>query len=47
MAGSDYYDTHALIQFETPTRITIVAGTNGGKTYFVKRLLENAKGMFT
>ena len=47
MTEGDYFDARALIPFETPTRITIVAATNGGKTYFVKRLLENAKGMFS
>ena len=34
----DVNQTEALIPFESPTRITIVAATNMGKTYFVKRL---------
>ena len=36
---------HQSIQ--TPTRLTICSASMGGKTTFVKRLLENAKGMFT
>ena len=42
----DVSQTEALIPFKSPTRITIVAATSMGKTYFVKRLLENSKGMF-
>ena len=37
----------ATFPFETPTRLTIVAATNCGKTFFMKKLLENAKEMFT
>ena len=47
MSDEHWYATRALISFETPTRITVVAASNGGKTVFVKKLLENAKGMFT
>ena len=47
MSDEHWYATRALIPFETPTRITVVAASNGGKTVFVKKLLENAKGMFT
>lgn len=34
----DVNQTEALIPFESPTLITIVAATNMGKTYFVKTL---------
>ena len=47
MTDNKWYDTRAVIPFETPARLTIVASTNGGKTLFVKKLLENANGMFT
>ena len=43
----DLTKQNALVPFETPTRLTVVAATNMGKTFFVKRLLENAAGMFT
>lgn len=46
MAESKWYDREALIPFETPTKMTIVAASNGEKTIFVKKLLENSKGMF-
>lgn len=46
MTEGNWYDTHALIPLETPTRMTIVASTNSGKTTFLQKLLENSKGMF-
>lgn len=41
-----WYENESLIKFETPCTITLIAPSNGGKTYFVKRLLEHADGMF-
>ena len=35
-----------LLQFETPTSFMVCGPTNSGKTWFVKRILENAHLMF-
>ena len=35
-----------LLQFETPTLFMVCGPTNSGKTWFVKRILENAHLMF-
>ena len=41
MSDEHWYATRALIPFETPTRITVVAASNGGKTVFVNwRMLK-------
>lgn len=41
-----WYKNEALIRFETPCKITLISPSNGGKTTFVKRLLENSRAMF-
>ena len=41
-----WYDKEALIKFETPSKISVVAASNSGKTYFVSKLLEHSNGMF-
>ena len=46
MASEHWWDSEALIKFETPCKLTVVANSKSGKTFFVSRLLENAKGMF-
>ena len=46
MANKHWWDKEAVIKFKTPCKLTVVANSNSGKTYFVGRLLENAKGMF-
>ena len=35
-----------LLQFETPSSFIVCGPTNSGKTWFVKRMLENARLMF-
>jgi Ni2+-binding GTPase involved in maturation of urease and hydrogenase len=39
-------EQECLIKITTPTTITIVGGSGSGKTFFTKRLLENAKFVF-
>lgn len=41
-----FQDKSALILFETPSSFILCGATNTGKTFFVKRLLENANFMF-
>lgn len=41
-----WYDKEALIKFETPSKISIVAASNSDKTYFVSKLIEHSNGMF-
>ena len=41
-----WYETEALVKFECPSTISLISPSNGGKTWFVKKLLES-KGMFT
>ena len=36
-----------LVPFESPTSIIVAAPSNCGKTYLVKKILENADDMFT
>ena len=35
------------MKFESPSTISLISASSGGKTTFVKRLLEHADGMFT
>lgn len=41
-----WYRNKSLLPFESPCTITIISPSNGGKTTFVKKLLENSNGMF-
>ncbi|MES9880476.1 MAG: hypothetical protein ABW185_06290 [Sedimenticola sp.] len=43
---ADWYVRDSLIKFETPCTISIISATNGGKTTFVERMLQNSGGMF-
>ena len=42
----EWYKKESLIKFESPCTMTLISASNGGKTTFVKKLLENSKGMF-
>lgn len=42
-----WYEKESLIKFESPSTITLISASNGSKTLFVLRLLENSEGMFT
>jgi hypothetical protein len=41
------WERESLLPFHSPTTILVSGCTQSGKTYFTKRLLENADGMFT
>ena len=41
-----WYENQSLLPFESPCTITLISASSGGKTSFVKRLLQNSKGMF-
>lgn len=43
---SEWWETKSLLPFSAPTTILICGSTQSGKTYFTKRLLQNADGMF-
>ena len=42
-----WYETQSLLPLESPCTLTLISASNGGKTFFVERLLRNSKGMFT
>ena len=44
---SYWWEKECLIQFVAPTSIIIGGPSNCGKTYLVKNILQNSKGMFT
>lgn len=46
MGSNNWYETESLIKFESPSTITLISASNGGKTSFVKRILINSKGLF-
>ena len=41
-----WYKKEALLKFQSPSTITLISPSSGGKTSFVKKLLQ-AEGMFT
>lgn len=43
---SEWWETKSLLPFSAPTTTLICGSTQSGKTYFTKRLLQNADGMF-
>lgn len=44
---SKWYETEALVKFASPCNICVIGNTGIGKTFFTRKLLENADGMFT
>lgn len=43
---AEWWDKEPLMKLESPTSFMICGPSNSGKTYFLKRLLENASNMF-
>ena len=42
-----WYQKESLVKFQSPSTITLISPSNGGKTTFVYRLLQHSNGMFT
>jgi hypothetical protein len=42
-----WWETESLLPFQAPCSILVPGGSQSGKTYFTKQILENASGMFT
>lgn len=42
-----WWENESLLRFSSPTTIMLNGCTQSGKTFFTKKLLENANGMFT
>ena len=42
-----WYESEALVKLVSPTNISIIGNTGVGKSYFTKRVLENADGMIS
>ena len=47
MCTMPWYEEESLVKFNSPSTITLVSSSNGGKTSFVLKLLKYADGMFT
>lgn len=45
--GMEWWKSESLIPFKPCSSIVISGGTQSGKTYFVHKLLQNVKGMFS
>ena len=42
-----WYESRSLIPFNSPSTITLISASNGGKTSFVDKLIKYSSGMFT
>ena len=42
-----WYENESLVKFSAPCNISIIGSTSVGKTWFTKKILENADAMFS